>query len=124
MPVIMSLLVYYDNMMMREYKKHTPAECNYEIYDKDLMAIIRAFEEWRREIQGTLQPIQVLSDHKNLEYIMSTKLLNHHQTQWAEYLCSFNFKIAHHPGKAGRKPDTLTHRLRDLFQWGDKCLIE
>jgi hypothetical protein len=27
-------------------KKHTPAECNYEIYDKELIAIIRAFEEW------------------------------------------------------------------------------
>jgi hypothetical protein len=26
-------------------KKHTPAECNYEIYDKELMAIVRAFEE-------------------------------------------------------------------------------
>jgi hypothetical protein len=67
--------------MMREYKKDTPAECNYEIYDKDLMAIIRDFEEWRPEIEGILQPIQVLSDHKNLEYIMSTKLRNHHQTQ-------------------------------------------
>jgi hypothetical protein len=27
-------------------KKHTPAECNYEIYDKELFAIIRTFEEW------------------------------------------------------------------------------
>jgi hypothetical protein len=27
-------------------KKHTPAECNYDIYDKELMAIIRAVEEW------------------------------------------------------------------------------
>jgi hypothetical protein len=57
-------------------KKHTPTECNYEIYDKALMAIVRAFEEWRPELEGALHPIQVLSDHKNLEYFMSTKLLN------------------------------------------------
>jgi hypothetical protein len=44
------------------------------------MAIVRAFEEWRPELEGTLHPIQVLSDHKNLEYFMSMKLLNHYQT--------------------------------------------
>jgi hypothetical protein len=62
-------------------KKHTPAQYNYEMYDKELMAIIRAFEEWRPELEGGLHPIQVLSNHKNLEYFMSTKLLNHHQTR-------------------------------------------
>ena len=67
-------------------KKHSPAECNYEIYDKELMAIVRCFEEWRRELEGALHPIQVLSDHRNLEYFMSTKLLNHRQTRSAEFL--------------------------------------
>jgi hypothetical protein len=105
-------------------KKHSPAECNYEIYDKELMAIVRAFEEWRPELEGTLHPIQVLSDHKNLEYFMTTKLLKRRQTQWAEYLSRFNFKIIYRPGKAGGKPDSLTHRLGDLPQGGDECLIE
>ena len=45
-------------------KKHSPAECNYEIYDKELMAIIRCFEEGRAELQSTVNPIQVLSGHK------------------------------------------------------------
>jgi hypothetical protein len=57
-------------------KKYTPTECNYEIYDKELMAVVRAFEEWQPELEGALHPIQVLSDHKNPEYFMSTKLLN------------------------------------------------
>ena len=57
-------------------KKHSPTECNYEIYDKELLAIVRAFEEWRPHLEGLRHPIQVLSDHKNLEYFMSTKLLN------------------------------------------------
>jgi hypothetical protein len=80
-------------------KKHSPAEYNYEIYDKELMAIVRAFEEWRPELEGALYPIQVLSDHKNLEYFMSTKLLNRRQTHWAEYLSHFNFKIIYCPAK-------------------------
>jgi hypothetical protein len=105
-------------------KKHSPAEYNYEIYDKELMAIVRAFEEWRPELEGVLHPIQVLSNHKNLEYFISTKLLNHHQTCWAEYLSYLNFKIVYRPGKAGGKPDTLTRRSGDLPEGGDECLVE
>jgi hypothetical protein len=57
-------------------KKHSPAECNYEIYDKELMAVIRAFEEWRTELQSVENPISILTDHKNLEHFTTTKLLN------------------------------------------------
>jgi hypothetical protein len=105
-------------------RKHSPAECNYEIYDEELMAIVCAFEEWRPELEGALHPIQVLSDHKNLEYFMLTKLLNRRQTHWAEYLSRFNFRIVYRPGKAGGKPDALTHMSGDLPQGGDARLIE
>ena len=57
-------------------KKHSVKECNYEIYDKELLAIIRAFEEWRPELEGSKYPIMVMTDHRNLEYFISTKLLN------------------------------------------------
>jgi hypothetical protein len=43
-------------------KKHSPTECNYEIYDKELMAIIQAFEEWLPELYSVINPIHVLSD--------------------------------------------------------------
>ena len=89
-------------------KKHSPAECNYEIYNKELMAIVRCFEEWRPELDGARHPIQVLSDHRNLEYFMATKLLNRRQTRWAEFLSQFDFKIVYRPGQAGGKPDALT----------------
>jgi hypothetical protein len=59
-------------------KKHSPVECNYKIYNKELMAIVRAFEEWRPVLQSIINPIHVLSDHKDLEYFMITKLLNRH----------------------------------------------
>jgi len=60
-------------------KKHSPTECNYEICDKELMAIVRCFEEWRPHLEGTPMAIhdQVLSDHM----IMSTKLLSRRQAR-------------------------------------------
>jgi hypothetical protein len=57
-------------------KKYSPTEYNYEIYDKELMAIIRAFEEWYPQLQSIINTIHVLSDHRNLEYFIMTKLLN------------------------------------------------
>ena len=48
-------------------QKLSSAECNYEIYDKELLAIVRAFDEWRPELAGTLEPIQVLTDHQALQ---------------------------------------------------------
>ena len=61
-----------------------PQECN----DKELLAIVRAFEEWHPELAGTPigDPVKVLTDHKNLEHFMTTKQLNRRQARWAEFL--------------------------------------
>jgi hypothetical protein len=105
-------------------KKHSPVECNYEIYDKELMAIVRAFEQWRPELQSVINPIRVLSDHKNLEYFTTTKLLNRRQARWSQFLSQFNFKIVYRPGTAGGKPDALTRRSGDLPKEGDDRSLE
>lgn len=90
-------------------KKLSPAECNYEIYDKELLAIIRAFEEWRPELEGHQGlPIEIITDHKALEYFMTTKQLNRRQARWAEYLSRFSFVIKYNPGKNHQKADALT----------------
>jgi transposase InsO family protein len=99
-------------------KKHTPAECNYEIYDKELMAIVRAFEEWRPELEGAAFPIKVITDHKNLEYFTTSKALSRRQARWSEFLSRFNFKITYRPGKQSAKPDALTRRSGDLPKGG------
>ncbi|KAH0608780.1 uncharacterized protein H6S33_001008 [Morchella sextelata] len=115
---------YDDNGTLRPVayfsKKHSPAECNYEIYEKELLAIIRSFEEWRPELEGAAYPIAVISDHKNLQYFMRTKQLNRRQARWAEYLSRFNFVIKYRPGKQGGKPDALTRRSADLPGEGDE----
>ena len=93
--------------------RHLPAECNYKIYDKELMAIVQAFEEWRLELEGSPKPVNVILDHKNLEYFMSFKRLSRLQARWIKFLSCFNFKISYQPG-AQCKADALTRRSQDF----------
>ena len=57
-------------------KTFSPAKRNYEIHDRELLAIIRALEEWRHYIQGSPHTTIILSDHKNLTYYHEAKKLN------------------------------------------------
>jgi hypothetical protein len=95
-------------------KKHTPAKCNYNIYDLELMAIIRAFEEWEPELMGSPQTINVVTDHKNLEYFMTTKKLNRRQARWSLFLSQFDFKIAYAHGETNVEADALSRRSQDV----------
>ena len=74
-------------------RKLSPAELNYEIYDKEMLAIVHCFKQWRHYLEGAIRPITVYTDHKNLEYFATTKQLNHRQARWAEHLSSFDFTI-------------------------------
>ena len=60
-------------------KTLSPTERNYEIYDRELLAIIQALEEWRHYIQGSAHTTIILSDHKNLTYYREAKKLNRRQ---------------------------------------------
>jgi hypothetical protein len=57
-------------------RKFSPAEINYEIYDKELLTIVDCFKAWRRYLEGSLYIVQVFTDHKNLEYFITTKVCN------------------------------------------------
>jgi hypothetical protein len=56
-------------------------ELNYDIHDKEILAIVSAFKEWRRYLEGAEHYILVFSDHKNLEYFTITKVLNYCQAR-------------------------------------------
>ena len=117
------LLQYDENDVLHSvtyfFKKYSPAECNYEIYNKELMAIICAFKEWRPELKGSLTSVKVITDHKNLEYFILTKQLSCCQAQWSEFLSHFNYCITYCPGKAEGKPDALTHWSDNLSKERD-----
>ena len=93
----------------------TPAKCNYMIYDKELLAIVKSFETWRPELASVSSDhlVKVLTDHRNLKHFMTTKQLNCRQARWAEFLSEFNFKITYRLGKEDEKSDTLTRLSQD-----------
>ena len=49
------------------------AQCNYNIHDKELLATLQAFHEWKRYTRGSWKPARVLTDHKNLVPFMTMK---------------------------------------------------
>jgi len=62
-------------------KSLSPVEQNYEIYDKEMLAIIYVQEEWRHFLEGAQHLVEIWTDHKNLEYFMMAKKLNHRQAR-------------------------------------------
>jgi len=59
-------------------KQLSLAKCNYEIYNKELLAIIRCFKQWQPKLEGFKFPIKVLSNYKNLQYFTTIKQLSHY----------------------------------------------
>jgi hypothetical protein len=91
-------------------------ECNYEIYDKKLLTIVRCFEQWRLEllfIESDVS-IKMLIDHKNLKYFMFIKQLNRRQSRWAQFLIDFHFVIIYLFEKSNEKADSLIKRTKNV----------
>jgi len=61
-------------------------ERNYKIHDKEMLAIIRALEEWRHFLEGATHLVKIWTNHKNLEYFMTAKKLNRRQACWSLHL--------------------------------------
>ena len=101
-------------------RKLTPAEINYEIHDKELLAIIACFYQWRALLLSNEEPIQVYTDHRNLLYYTSTRKLNCRQARWSTFLSNFNYNIIYCAGKECRKPDALSRRNDYQLQGDDE----
>jgi hypothetical protein len=83
-------------------------ELNYEIHDTEMLAIIQGLEEWRHCLEGASHPVEIWTNHKNLEYFRVTQKLNCRQARWLLYLSRFNFTLHHKPGQSMGKPDALS----------------
>src|SRR6266536_2677299 len=73
-------------------KTMNPAECNYQIHDKEMLAIVKSLEEWRPELQRKQDRFEIYTDHKSLEY----------------------FIITYRPGKDNVQADALTRKSDDI----------
>ena len=87
-------------------RRLSPAEKNYDVGNRELLAVKTALEEWRHWLQGSEVPFLVWTDHKNLEYLRSAKRLNSRQARWALLFTRFNFTLSYRPGSKNTKPDT------------------
>jgi hypothetical protein len=94
-------------------------ELNYDTHDKELMAIYKAFKAWRHYLEGTEVLVDVVMDHKNLEYFCTTRILSRRQAWWSTFLSGFNMVIRFHPGCLRTKPDALTC-WPDLYPKGER----
>ncbi len=103
--ILHSVIFYSKNMIL--------AECNYEIYDKELLIIIRCLKHWRFKLKCTNISIKIFIDHLNLKYFMIIKELTWWQAKWTEKLSEYNFKIIYQSKKQNLKVDTLI-RMSDV----------
>jgi RNase H-like domain found in reverse transcriptase/Reverse transcriptase (RNA-dependent DNA polymerase)/Integrase zinc binding domain/Chromo (CHRromatin Organisation MOdifier) domain len=91
-------------------RKLTSPERNYDVHDKELLAIVEAFKQWRVYLHGTHHRIQVYTDHKNLTAFTTTKILNRRQVRWSEELSEYNFVISYRRGQENGRADALSRR--------------
>jgi hypothetical protein len=91
-------------------RKLAAAEINYEMYDKELLAIVAAFEQWRHYLAGAQHKVTVHRDHKNLKYFSTSRTLNRRQARWSIFLADFDFEIVYRLGADQGKADALSRR--------------
>lgn len=90
------------------FRRLSPRERNYNVGDRELLAIKLALEEWRHWLEGAVHPVLVWTDHKNLAYLKSAKRLNPRQSRWSLFFSRFNLTISFRPGSRNVKPDALS----------------
>ncbi len=96
-------------------RKLTPAKQNYDMGNKELLAIKLAQAEWRHWLEGANHPFTVLTDHKNLQYLREARRLNPRQARWALFFTRFDFTITYRPGSRISKAYALQINVYIIF---------
>ena len=81
---------------------------NYNIYDRELLGIMKALKEWRYYVIG--RKFEIWTDHKNLEYFMEKCDLNRRQARWSAELADYEYTLHYKTGKSMIKADVLSRR--------------
>lgn len=81
------------------------AERNYDIYDQEMLAIIRALEDWRHYLEGLPEPFKIITDHQNRR---TSQNLTWRRARWSIWLSRFNFFLTHKPRKTNTRADLLS----------------
>ena len=92
-------------------KSLSDIEKNYEIHNKEMLAVVRCLEVQRHFLERTKIKFEIWTDHKNLKYFIKAQKLNRRQARWALYLSRFDFILKYIPGSKMGKTDSLSRRL-------------
>jgi hypothetical protein len=90
----------------------TPTERNYDVYERELLAIMKSLAHWQPYLGWTKEPFTILTDHANLQYWKSPKNLNRCTARWHADLQEYNYEIQHILGKTNIPPDVLSQLPR------------
>src|SRR5258707_2024227 len=91
-------------------KGFSDVEGNYQIHNKEMLAIMHTLDEWHHFLEGMTEKFEILMDHQNPTYFQDAQKLNHQQACWSLFLSCFNFSLCHQPGQLMGRPDTLSQR--------------
>jgi hypothetical protein len=83
----------------------TPTERNYDIYERELLAIMKSLAHWRPYLGWTREPFTILTDHANLQYWKAPKNLNRRTARWHADLQEYDYEIKHIPGSTNIPAD-------------------
>ena len=95
-------------------KSFNDMERNYNIWDRELLAVIRALTIWQHYLQGSPHTVTLLSDHQNLAYFRKPQWLNQWQARWSLLHTEYDLKLMHIPGTKMIQSDALSW-------WPDLC---
>jgi hypothetical protein len=115
-------------MQRQEDSKHHPvgfysatlndAERNYDIYDLELLAVVKSLENWRTYLAGSPHKVIVFTDHMNLQYWRDPHKISRRVARQVLRLAEYDIELRHIPGKTNRCADALS-RLPNYDQGGD-----
>ncbi|SPC62935.1 related to Gag-pol polyprotein [Ustilago sp. UG-2017b] len=91
-------------------RKMSSAERNYEIHDKELLAVVACLTQWRHILAGLPSQLVILTNHEALKYFKLQRRITGRQARWAILLADFDFILQYRPGDKGGEPDALTRR--------------
>jgi len=91
----------------------TPTERNYDIYERELLAILKALQNWRPHLAWTPHPFTLVTDHANLTFWKHPRKVNRRVARWFAELQDYWFEIKHTPGKTHTAADFLLRPFVD-----------
>ena len=83
------------------------AERNYDIYDKELLVVIKSLENWRPYLAGSPHKVIVYTDHMNLQYWREPHKINQRVARQVLQLSKYDIELCHIPGKTNGRVDAL-----------------